>query len=41
MVVEAIVTNMWWILLVGGFVCWFFGAVEGYVMGKIMNSGKK
>lgn len=35
MTVESIVTNMWWIIIGGAFVSWFFGFVGGIIMGRL------
>ena len=42
MTIESIITNMYWVLILGGFSAWFFGFVEGWVLSKLFNhSGKK
>jgi len=37
MTIESIITNMWIVLIVGGFTTWFFGFVEGWVLSKLFR----
>ncbi len=37
MIVESVITNMWWIAIIVVYVSWFMGFVQGWVVSKLFN----